>query len=651
MGKPEVKLGTKPVTGFISAKAQACLFYLAVTGTSHAREALAGLFWGEMPAKQASKNLRNVLSNLRALVGAHLCITRYDAAFDRDAEYWLDVEQFMRALGDDASKQDLQNLHRAVELIQGDFLEGFYAGDTLGFEEWALGQRALYNSLMVQALHTLVVKHLEREEYAAGIEYANRLLAIEPWREETHRHLMLLYVRSRQRSAALEQYQVCRRMLESELGSSPMAETTALYQRILSAAAPPPHNLPPQLTPLIGRKVELAQIALYLNNPAAQLITLVGPGGIGKTRLALHAAERCIDPETVLDAPFADGVFLVSLADAAMAGDHSHGALYQTIADTLGVELKSTLPVQAQLLNYFRDKSMLVLLDNFEQFVPDARALNDILRFAPHVRVLVTSRVRLNLTHEYLLEIGGLEYPVLRGLPPEAMLDYSGVSLFIQCARRAQPHFELDGANAPAVARVCELVEGAPLGIELAASWLRMLAPDEIVSEIESNMDFLATTAQDTPERHRSLRSVFEYSWDLLSLSEQKMFRSLAVFHGGFDREAAAQVAGASLPALAGLVDKSLLRRSAVGRYAIHELLHAYAQEKLAHDPEHETVRNTHCRYFAELLARHQAQLQSDDVSSALSALGAERENVRAAWNWAVSHRRVHEMNLFMECL
>ncbi len=650
LGTPEVKLDDKPVTGFISSKAQALLFYLAVTDGAHAREALAALLWGDMPTRQASKNLRNVLSNLRALVGEHLVISRERVAFAQDAPYWLDVELFLKALGDDASKQDPQNLHRAVELVQGDFLDGFYAGDTLGFEEWVLGKRSLLNTLMVQALHTLVVKHLERQEYAAGIEYANRLLAIEPWREETHRHLMLLYARSRQRSAALAQYEICKRVLRQELDAAPLPETTALYERIASTAAPPPHNLPPQLTPLVGRAQELAQIAAYLNNPAAQLITLVGAGGMGKTRLALHVAERSIDPEMNLDAPFADGVFLIPLSDAA-ASEDARGALFQTIADTLGVELKSKLPAQAQLLNYLRDKSALLILDNFEQFVSEARALSDILRYAPRVRVIATTRVRLNLKHEYLLEIGGLEYPVLRGLPLDAMLDYSGISLFVQCAQRARSNFELTEENALDVARICGLVEGAPLGIELAASWLRMLSPQEIASEIEASLDFLVTAAQDAPERHRSVRAVFEYSWNLLSPREQEIFRSLAVFRGGFDRDAAAQVVGASLPVLAGLVDKSLLRRSAAGRYAIHELLHLYANEKLSQDKENERVHDAHCRYFAELLTRHQAQLQSEDVGSALTALGAERENVRAAWSWAVSHRRVREMNLFMECL
>ncbi len=283
LGKPQVEWGAGPVTGFISAKAQALLFYLVVTGRAHARKALAGLLWGEMPEAQASKNLRNALSNLRSLVAAYLLITREDVAFNRNVPYWLDVDVFLAALSGDIWRKDLSSLHNAVELYQGDFLEGFYVGQALAMEEWMLGRRSLLNGLMVQALQTLVVKHLEREENASGIHYANRLLAIEPWREETHRHLMLLLARSRQRSAALAQYEICRKSLTAELGVEPMPETTALYKRIKAAAAPPPHNLPPQPTPIVGREAELAEIASYLNNTNAQLLTLVGMGGIGKT--------------------------------------------------------------------------------------------------------------------------------------------------------------------------------------------------------------------------------------------------------------------------------------------------------------------------------------------------------------------------------
>jgi DNA-binding SARP family transcriptional activator len=245
LGKPQVTLAGKTVTGFISAKAQALLFYLAVTARPHTRESLAGMLWGDVPETQASKNLRNALSNLRSLVGPYLLITREEVTFNRDSPYWLDVEIFLSALSGDLSKKDLGTLHSAVELYPGDFLEGYYVGDALAMEEWILARRSLLHGLMVQALHTLVVRHLEREEHAGGIAYANRLLAIEPWREETHRHLMLLLARSRQRSAALAQYETCHRILAGELGTEPMPETTALYQRIKAAGIPPPHNLPP----------------------------------------------------------------------------------------------------------------------------------------------------------------------------------------------------------------------------------------------------------------------------------------------------------------------------------------------------------------------------------------------------------------------
>jgi predicted ATPase len=172
------------------------------------------------------------------------------------------------------------------------------------------------------------------------------------------------------------------------------------------------------------------------------------------------------------------------------------------------------------------------------------------------------------------------------------------------------------------------------------------------VQEIEKSLDFLTTTLQDIPERHRSVRAVFDYSWNLLSPSEQAAFRQLAVFRGGFAREIAARVVGVSLPLLAGLLDKSLLRRSAAGRYEIHDLLRQYAEEMLLESPaEYEAVHEKHCRYYAGFLAEHQAQLKSDDLGQTMTVLDIERENVRAAWNWAVSHRMANELNLFMECL
>lgn len=653
LGKPHIDLNDQPLTGFISSKSQALLIYLAVTGRAHSRETLAGLLWGDMPEAQAAKNLRNVLSNLRSLVGSHLFITREEVAFDGQSEHWLDTSEFTAALSGDLAHKTLATLHNAVELYQGDFLEGFYVSEALTFEEWAAGRRSLLQGLIVQALHLLVVKHLEREEHAAGIDYANRLLAIEPWREETHRHLMILLARSGQRSAALAQYDLCRRALLDQLSIEPLPETTALYTRIRAAAAPPPHNLPPQPTPFVGRTTELAEIARFFNNPHVQLLTLVGPGGIGKTRLALQAAARFIDPNRSIEQPFPDGVFIVPLAGLEASELHaSQLALIAAIADALRFSFQGPIPQQAQLLSQLHDKKLLLVLDNFEYLVSEADQLADILRFVPGLRLLVTSRVRLNLQEEWLIEVAGLPVPLSAAEPSEIVMTYGAVQLFVQQAQRAHAGFQPDAAELAGVTRICQLVEGGPLGIEIAANWVRVLSCHEIALEIEHNLDFLTTHLHNVPERHRSLRVVFDYSWNLMTPQEQTVFRQLTVFRGGFRREAAAQIAGTSLSMLAELVDKSLLRRAAPGRYEVHDLLRLYAEEKLQADPEeYEQVHHAHCRYYAELLVKHKSKLKGDDLSTALSILEQERENVRAAWNWAVSRRRAAEVDMFMECL
>jgi DNA-binding SARP family transcriptional activator/predicted ATPase len=651
LGKPRISRDGVPVSGFISAKAQALLFYLAVTRRPHTREALAGLLWSDMPGTQAGKNLRNVLSNLRALLGPHLLITRDEVAFNVDAAYALDVEAFQNGLAGSLAKKNIQTLHNAVELYQGDFLEGFYAGEALAFEEWAIGQRARLKDLMVQALHTLVVRHLEREENAAGIDYARRLLVIEPWREETHRHLMLLLARSRQRSAALAQYEACRRILSQELGVEVMSETTALYARILSAGTPPPHNLPPQPTAFIGREAELAQIARFLNTPQATLLTLFGLGGIGKTRLALQAALRCVDPATSADARFSDGVFLVPLS-ASEAAPGLGSPLIAALGQALGVTFQGPLPPQAQLLSSLRRKEMLLILDNFEVLPGEAQRLVDIMHLAPGIKCLITSRVRLNLHEEWLLEVQGLDYPPDAAGDLESLAQSSAVALFIQEAQRVQAGFRLTPELAADVVSICQLVEGAPLGLELAANWLRVLSCAEIAREIRRGLDFLTTAQADVPERHRSLRAVFDYSWNVLAPAEQTVFRQLAIFRGGFERDAATEILGISLPTLAGLMDKSLLRRNAQGRYEIHDLLRQYVLEKLRANPEeYDLIHDRHCHYYAEFMAHYQTQLQGDDCDAALAAVNRERENVRQAWDWAVRHRRIGDVETLMACL
>jgi DNA-binding SARP family transcriptional activator/predicted ATPase len=642
LGKPHITLGGQTVSGFISAKAQGLLIYLAVTGKAHTRSALANLFWDDMPDAQAAKNLRNALSNLRALAGPHILITRDEVALDASLPFSLDVDDFTHAITNDAN-----TLQRAVELYQGDFLAGFYVKNALGFEEWALGRQATLKNMALQALHTLVTRHLEREEYAAGINYANRLLAIGPWHEETHRNLMKLLSRSGQRSAALAQYQICRQTLKTELGVEPLAETVALHERIKAAAAPPPHNLPPQPTPFVGRAAEMAELTRFLRHPAAQLLTLTGPGGIGKTRLALQGAARAIDPSQNDEQIFGDGVFFAPLVH--MADGLSGESLMTALAEALRIEIQGPMQPQAQVLAFLRDKKMLLILDNFEHLANDAGQLAQLLRLAPGVKAVVTSRVRLNLPEETLLEVKGLDFPA-SGQPTDPE-KFGALRLFIQNARRIRADFALDAGEMAAAIRICQLVEGAPLGIELAASWLRALACAEIAREIQASLDFLTASSPHVSQRHRSLRAVFDYSWGLLRPDEKSVLGRLAVFRGGFEREAALKIAGASITMLAGLVDHSLLWRSSTGRYQIHEVVRQFAEETLRGQTEDdERTRNAHARYFAQWLLARQSALKSADTATSL-VIETERENIRAAWNWAISHRLAAEVDMFMACL
>ena len=298
-----------------------------------------------------------------------------------------------------------------------------------------------------------------------------------------------------------------------------------------------------------------------------------------------------------------------------------------------------------QLLGYLREKTLLLLLDNFEHLVDGAGLLAELLGRAPGVKLLVTSRERLHLRGEWTVEVEGMRFPRPGDAAAEASADYSAVRLFLQHAGQVSASFDPSEEDWPELIRVCQLLEGMPLGIELAAAWVRMLSCREIAHEIEQGLDFLSTSLRDAPERHRSLRAVFDHSWKLLSEAEQAALARLSVFRGGFERDAAQQVAGASLPVLATLADKSLIRRNAAGRYGMHEAVRQYAAEQLVTSPgDDTTVRDQHCRYYAASLDERDDDLRGTRQIEALDEIAHEIENVRAAWRWAVTQGRVQEL-------
>ncbi len=398
---------------------------------------------------------------------------------------------------------------------------------------------------------------------------------------------------------------------------------------ISSASTASKINLPLLPTPLIGRKREVDELGQLLRDPQCRLLTLVGPGGIGKTRLAIETASRVQDE-------FADGVYFVPLAPV-----NSTRFIVPVIADAIGFAFQGANPVdpKTQLIGYLKGKQILLLTDNLEHLLADSgiELLADLLANAPQVKLLATSRESLGLQGEWVFEVKGLPIPE-SGQEKESAQNTS-VELFLQRARRAHVGFNATAEEYPAIIRICQLVNGMPLGIELAAAWVRTLSCDEIVKEIERGMDFLSVTTRDMPARHRSMRAVFDHSWKLLSEEEQEVLLQLSVFRGGFQREAAEQVAGAKLSTLSTLVTKSLVQRSGDHRYDLHELIRQFAVEQLLNHPEeHIATQARHGSYFLTQFARADARLRSSAQRETLAELTDDMDNFRVAWGWAVAH-------------
>ena len=302
LGSPEVRLDGAPVTGFRVAEAQALLYYLVVTGRPHTRAVLSGLLWGDLPDANARVNLSTVLSSLRRVLGEHLTINRQTVAFNQASSYRLDVAGFEATIGAVPPAASNAALQKAVTLYRGDFLEGFYVRQAPDFEDWMLRERSRLRERVVQALQALTAGLAEQEAFAQGIVYARQLLHLEPWREEAHRQLMTLLARDGQRSAALDQFQICSRILADELGVEPSVETTEIHERIqrgeigptagqladdVSLVPAPRHSLPTPSTSLVGRHLETDVIQELLSRADVRLVTLTGPPGVGKTRLSL----------------------------------------------------------------------------------------------------------------------------------------------------------------------------------------------------------------------------------------------------------------------------------------------------------------------------------------------------------------------------
>jgi len=671
LGNPRVTRADGVTARFRSDKTRALLFFLALEHErAQTREYLSGLFWGEQTDSEARHNLSQTLLYLGQALGKEtvtrvLDISRAAIQFKTGDAVHVDVYEFLELLRAcethphrriEACAACIARLERAGALYQGELLAQFFLNDCAAFEEWLLVQREHFQRLALTAL-TQVTAHYEEQGaagYAETLRYARRQIELEAWREEPYRVLMRTHAALGQTDAALAEYQKLAALLNQELGLAPSAETTALYKHLrgqLSVVGgqssvvsnlAPISNLPLPTTPLVGREIELAHLAEKIGRADCRMVTLVGQGGIGKTRLAIQSAR---DNHRA----FPHGAYFVDLAEIV-----SPALIPNAIADALQFHFHGAQTTTQQIIQHLQNipQPLLLVMDNFEQLVAGAPFVSDLLKRAPNVTLLLTSRERLNIQAEWLFEVEGLLAP--KTVPtrlPDDWDEPAAVQLFVQCAARAEIHASTWNEDEKRAAiQLTQLVEGMPLAIELAAAWVRTMTPIEIAAEIARGLDVFHTTRRDLPARHASIRAVFEHSWVLLTAEEQQVFARLSVLRGSMTRDAAREIAGASLQTLTALVDKSLVKRAAGGRFRLHELVRQFAAEKLSAEMPrtsesawHLSAPQTqHAHYFLELLARRGQELNGTLARDALAELRREGENVRAAWQCAV---RAHELS------
>lgn len=596
------------------------LAYLCLEGPQERRH-LAELFWPQ--SNNAIGNLNTVISRLNKVDDALIKI--------QDHNLFTELSSDARRLITAFEQEDYQ---KVIETYQGRFLEGFYLKD-IGeeLEEWLYETREALATKVRFAKLSQAEKKAKKGLFQEAAKEAEKAYYQASAKEPTEKDLAQIYkllvtadhplatdVKQEALSYGLELFMTKEEAqqlyveAESPRGDEPTLEARAKVN---------PNNLAKQATPFIGRQKELELLGAHLGNPAFQLLSLIGPGGMGKTRLALALAEQHVD-----DSQFKDGIYLVELASLLDPAN-----LLSAVAEALGYQFQADgRESEQQILDYLRNRQILLVLDNFEHLLDAAGLITRILQTAPTVQVLVTSRQRLGQPGETLFQLSGLDSS--ENVTLEAALDQPAVQLFVSSASRAQPGFELTAANVEAVLQICRQVQGMPLGIMLAASWLVMLTPEEIAGEIQQGLDFLEDEIGDMPERQHSIRVVFNYAWENLTKDEQQVFMTLSVFRGGFSREAAQAVSAASLPTLLSLTNKALIFRNAEsGRFEIHELLRQYSFERLAEQPDalNETF-DKHARYFAAFADQHLSTVWKGGEQQVL----ADIDNIRLGWQRAI---------------
>jgi predicted ATPase len=601
-------------TGFTGQKLLLLLAYLAIEGAKP-RRYLAELFF--MDNKDPLNNLSRALSDLRKIASGII-----EADHKR---VWTPLECDATEL---IKSVESQHFETCLTLYQGAFAEDLTMEMGTELEEWVYSTREILAAKARTAFLTLgeaEAGHGNFSQAALLAEKAYKLreaAELEP--DDYARLYNLLYAGSSPLAAEVRK--------EAESFEIPLElsreQAKAHFSEKVEIVYDIPNNLPPAKTSFVGRDQELIEIAQQLAKPECRLLTLHGMGGIGKSRTATEVAYHQLRVARGSSPSFADGIFFIAL-DALSSADMIPSA----VAESLDLDMQGLDDVFTQVRAFIGKKKLLLILDNFEHLMAGATLVSDLLAACPDVKIMVTSREVLKLEEEWVKDLEGLQYPPSTGVTLEEAQHYEAIRLFSQRAKRAVLEFSPHEDTIANIIEICQLVEGAPLALELAATWVRVMTLSEIAKEIKSNLSFLENQSRNRTERHQSIRAVFEHSWKLLTPKEQDVFRKLSVFVGSFSRQGAAEVTGATLPVLVSLVDKSLLRVMHNGRYSRHFLIYEFSQEKLKETPDEFTqTRQHHATYYCNFLSSQSEAILGAEQKGVLEQLDFEIDNIYAAW-------------------